>query len=196
MRHETGDASGTLDERPEDLASHVSRLTSSCALRFTLKAWPVIALATIGLCFLTQQVAGWFGIELPDQANIDIVRQWAGWNRTFAFLCLQIVILLPAAEELIFRWLLVRLPKRFLDARRGTRDAKAFWALAAISSALFSAAHYIAQPWPDAAFIALFFFGLAQCGLYKKTDRLWCPILNHALFNLTNLILLFIIPQS
>jgi len=183
-------------------------------LKFTFKAWPVIAGATIGLCFLTQQVAGWFGIELPDQQNIDIVRRYAGWNRTFAFLCLQIIVLLPAFEELIFRWLLVMLPKRFLtkkrekqeSAARGTREAGEtsvrkphsivrLFDCSIISSLLFSAAHYIAQPWPDAAFIALFFFGLAQCWLYRKTDRIWCPILNHALFNLTNLILLFLIPN-
>jgi membrane protease YdiL (CAAX protease family) len=62
-------------------------------------------------------------------------------------------------------------------------------------SVLFSAAHYIMQPFPDAAFIALFFFGLAQCWLYKKTERLWCPILNHCLFNLTNVVLVLLIPQ-
>ena len=65
----------------------------------------------------------------------------------------------------------------------------------AMSSALFSAAHYIAQPFPDAAFLALFFFGLAQCWLYRKTDRIWCAMLNHFLFNLTNLVLLFVVPE-
>ena len=64
-----------------------------------------------------------------------------------------------------------------------------------ISSALFSAAHYISQPFPDSAFIALFFFGLAQCWLYKKTDRIWCAMLNHALFNLTNVVLLLVLPR-
>jgi len=174
---------------------------SALNFKLTLSAWPVIALATIGLCFLTQQVAKLFGIELPDQANIDLVRQYAGWNRTFAFLCLQIVVLLPAIEELIFRGLLVRVPKWIFDKRRATVDGRSgshrlFWGLAVVSAVIFSAAHYITQPWPDAAFIALFFFGLAQCWLYQKTDRIWCPILNHGLFNLTNLILLFIIPQS
>ena len=43
------------------------------------------------------------------------------------------------------------------------------------------------------AFIALFFFGVAQCWLYRKTDRIWCPMLNHALFNLTNVVLLLTI---
>ncbi len=63
------------------------------------------------------------------------------------------------------------------------------------SAAAFSAAHYIQMPWPNNAFIALFFFGLAQCWLYRKTDYLWCPALNHALFNTANLVLMFIVPS-
>lgn len=150
-------------------------------LKFTLKAWPVIAGATIGLCYLTQLVAGWFGIVLPDQANLDLVRRCAGWNWGFAFLCVQILVIMPAIEECLFR-----LPTRWLR----------HWSAAIVFSALFSAAHYVFQPWPDAAFLALFFFGLAQCRLYRRSNRLWCPILNHALFNLTNLVLLFILPEA
>ena len=152
----------------------------SC-LKFTLKAWPVIAGATIGLCYLTQAVAAWFGIELPDQANIELVKRCAGWNWAFVSLCFQVLILMPAIEELIFR-----LPTRWL------RHPVAIVG----SSVLFSAAHYLFQPWPDAAFLALFFFGLAQCWIYRKTGKLWCAILNHGLFNLTNLILLFLLPES
>ena len=181
-------------------------------LKFTLKAWPVIALATIGLCYLTQTVAKWFGIELPDQANIELVKRYAGWNRTFVLLCAQVLILMPAIEELIFRGLLFKLPckvGRAVPARRNQTKAKiallndcgeagvlALPLTAVGSSILFSAAHYLFQPWPDAAFIALFFFGLAQCWLYRKTGHLWCAILNHGLFNLTNLILLFVLPEA
>lgn len=173
-------------------------------LKLTLKAWPVIALATIGLCYLTQTVAKWFGIELPDQANIEIVKRYAGWNWNFAFLCAQVIILMPAIEELIFRYLLFKLPtgklakfRRFTDSP-GSLIAKPSItkSIAVFSSILFSAAHYLAQPWPDAAFLALFFFGLAQCWLYRKTGHLWCAILNHALFNLTNLVLLFVLPEA
>ena len=170
------------------------------SLKLTLRSWPIIALLTIGLCYLTQTVAKWFGIELPDQANIELVKRYAGWNWNFAFLCLQIVILLPALEELIFRYLLFKLPIRLAGKRqRGSGVLAALtktapWAI--FSSILFSAAHYLAQPWPDAAFIALFFFGLAQCWLYHKTGHLWCAILNHGLFNLTNLVLLFILPEA
>ena len=165
------------------------------SLKTTLKSWPIIAIATISLCYLTQLVAKAFGIELPDQANIELVKRYAGWNKTFVFLCAQVLVLMPAIEELIFRWLLWRLPTRTLDLRRKT-EGKCDLPVAIVSSLLFSAAHYLAQPFPDAAFIALFFFGLAQCWLYRKTGHLWCAILNHGLFNLTNLILLFILPQS
>lgn len=172
-------------------------------LKSTFKAWPVIASATIGLCFLTQTVAGWFGIDLPDQKNIEIVRQYlshafdsARLFRTSAFLVLQVVVLLPAVEEVVFRYLLFRLPQRIWTRRRAgaATGRRLGYSLIVFSSALFSAAHYLAQPWPDAAFLALFFFGLAQCWLYRKTERLWCPMLNHALFNLTNLVLLFVLP--
>lgn len=157
-------------------------------LTFTLKAWPVIALATIGLCFLTKTVAGWLGIDLPDQQNIDVVRRYLAHAfdspklfGTAAFLVAQVVVLMPAVEELVFR-----LPTRWLRN----------WGWFFFFSALFAAAHYLAQPWPDAAFLALFFFGLAQCWIYRKTGRLWCAMLNHALFNLTNLVLLFVLPET
>lgn len=178
------------------------------SLRLTLRAWPVITAVTIGLCYLTQTVAKWFGIELPDQKNIEIVRKIAGLNWQFAFLCVQVLVVMPALEELIFRGLLFKLPTRGKDARRETSDASEGLetkdtrpgsraiVCAVVSSALFSAAHYLAQPWPDAAFLALFFFGLAQCWLYRKTDRIWCVMLNHGLFNLTNLVLLFILPEA
>ena len=181
----------------EQRNSNFPLLDFASVLRLTLKAWPVIAAATIGLCYLTQTVAGWMGITLPDQANIEIVRRYAGWNRTFLFLCAQILILLPALEELIFRKgiysALGRMAGRSDDPMTNRKIMKC---MAVVSAILFSAAHYIAQPWPDAAFLALFFFGLAQCWLYRKTQRLWCAILNHGLFNLTNLVLLFLLPET
>ena len=181
--------------------SNSNTLTS---LTQTLKSWPIIAIATISLCYLTQTVAKGFGIELPDQANIEIVKRYAGWNWNFVLLCAQVLVLMPAIEEVVFRWLLWRLPtKELAKFRRFTDSPDSLIAkpsitkcIAVLSSILFSAAHYLAQPWPDAAFIALFFFGLAQCWLYKKTSHLWCAILNHGLFNLTNLVLLFILPEA
>lgn len=148
----------------------------------------MVAIATIGLCYLTETVARWFGIELPEQANILIVRKclanaFVSAKAFFsaALLVVQVILVMPAIEECIFR-----LPTRWLR----------HWSVAVVSSVLFSAAHYITQPWPDAAFISLLFFGLAQCWIYRKTGRIWCVMLNHALFNLTNLILLILLPES
>lgn len=158
------------------------------ALKTTMRAWPPIFLIAVTLSYLTQQVVKLFGIDLPDQAQVEFVRQYAGWNLTFAFIVVQVVLLLPAIEEIVFRWLIWMLPTRL--ARLGRYSLP----LAVLSSCVFTAVHYIAQPFPDSAFIALFFFGLAQCWLYRRTGRLWCAMLNHMLFNLTNLVLLFVLP--
>lgn len=149
---------------------------------FTLCAWAVITVVTIAICSLTKLVCGWLGIVLPDQANISAVKSIAGFNIVFLKVCAMVLILAPVSEELIFRF-----PLRFLRA-------PAWWIVFAL---LFTAAHYIDEQtqFPDAAFIALFFFGLAQGLLYRLTKRIWCSILSHALFNLTNLILLFVLPE-
>ena len=178
-------------------------------MKTTLKAWPFIAAVTIGLCFLTQGVARLFGIDLPDQEQMATVRAYLlhAFDSpkallTVAILLLQVLLLAPALEETIFRWAGWRLPARLL--LRG--KAAATWAVAAVSSAAFVAAHYVDYAALAAgggfkwlplsnAFLALFFFGLAQCWLYRKTGRIWCPMLNHFLFNLTNLVLLLVLPQ-
>ena len=167
------------------------KLFHSSPLLFTLKAWPVITIATIGLCFLTQFVASLFGIELKEQHNVEVMRRmflhaFDNW-KFFAVSVLNaslVVVILPALEELVFRG-----PLRWLK-----KTPTQFTIAALVLGAMFSGAHYFSQPWPDNAFIALFFFGLAQAWLYRKTDRLWCVMLNHSLFNLTNLVLLFFVP--
>ncbi len=153
-------------------------------LKTTLLWWLGITLVTIGLCYATQIVAEFFGIELPEQANLDLVKDSAGLNIKFISLCAYIAIITPCVEEFFFRYLLWKFP----DPRRA-------WAGAIISSVIFSAAHYLFQPFPDNAFVALFAFGMMQCALYKKTGSIFSPILSHALFNATNLILLFTLPM-
>ena len=178
-------------------------------LKFTLKAWPLIAAATIGLCFLTQGVAKLFDINLPDQHQVEVVRyvfmHTFDSARSFAITVttlLQVLLIMPILEEFLFRWLLVMMPTR----RLGMAAKMSVVPLVVFSSALFSFAHYIdyfslangrgfALTGWKAAFIALFFFGLAPCWLYRKTERIWCPLLNHCLFNLTNLALLFVLPK-
>lgn len=173
-------------------------------LKFTLKAWPLITLITVMLCISTQCAAKLFGIDLPEQTNILLVRNCAGMNWVFASLVFQIVILLPAVEEVIFRYLLWKAPLRLF---RGDKSRDAIAVAAIFSAVIFSFAHYIDYlSWAhsgnitlkgiDNAFLALGFFGLAQCWLYRKTHALSAAILNHSLFNATNLTLLFIVPTG
>ena len=163
-------------------------------LKTTLKTWPVVFLAGAFLCALTAWVAGRLGISLHEQMSLDYLKSARGWK--LAGFLAYALLAAPAGEEIVFRFLLFKLPLRLVQRfARGerTRGAGLF---AAVSSLLFVAVHYNRlNPFPDNAFVALFFFGLAQCWLYRKTSRLWAPVLNHILFNVTNVVFFFALPQ-
>ena len=173
-------------------------------LKTTLKFSLATVIGASVLCGVTEVVAKrGFGIELPVQGQVDFVKKYVGWNRVFVAIVEQAVLLMPALEEIVFRWLLWKLPLSLAHKwSGGGRIARVV--LAAAGSALFAFAHYIDSAllatkrefaltgW-NGAFVALFFFGMVQCLLYRKTDRLWCPALNHMLFNLVNIIGLLIL---
>ena len=173
-------------------------------LKTTLKFSLATVIGASVLCVATEMVAkAVFGIELPVQNQVDFVKSYVGWNRVFVAIVEQAVLLVPAFEEIFFRWFLWKLPLSLAHkCSGGGRIARVV--LAAAGSALFAFAHYIdyallatkrefALTGWNGAFVALFFFGMVQCLLYRKTDRLWCPALNHMLFNLVNIIGLLIL---
>ena len=151
-------------------------------IKTTLIAWPLIAALSIFTCFLTKTVAEYFGITLESQESVAFVKKLAGWNLKFFYMLAMLIIVAPILEEFIFRYLLWKLP-----------DSKNFWAGTIPSSILFVAAHYIQMDWPNDAFAALFVFAVAQCWLYNKTQSILSPILSHALFNLTNTVLILVV---
>ncbi len=175
--------------------------TNGARLRFVLKAWPGVFLLTVALSFLTELVASCFGIELLNQTSVDIVRNARG--KMLVALIAQIVLAAPILEELIFRGLFFKLPAHLTIKKLPRLKTPITLAAAIQSAALFSFVHYLNLQIVkgsltlngfrtlDNAFLALFIFGLAQCWVYFKTRHIWYPMLNHALFNLTNLILLF-----
>lgn len=181
------------------------------SLKTTLKAFPVITVVAVSLCFITTELFDLLlGIKLPEQSIVAAMRYIIvhAFNSIENFLncasaLAQVLVLVPIIEEWLFRWLLFMFPRRIIEKRlaagRGAcapaASIRLAVCIAVFSSAAFSAAHYIQMPWPNNAFIALFFFGMAQCWLYMKTDSIWCPMLNHALFNTANLVLMFIIPS-
>ena len=173
-------------------------------LKTTLKTSLATVIGASVLCVATEFVAKrGFGIELPIQSQVDFVKSHIGWNRTFAIIVAEAVLLVPALEEILFRLVFWKLPLSLAHKWSGGGRAQRILLAAAVSS-LFAFAHYIdyallaskrefALTGWNGAFVALFFFGMIQSWLYKKTGKLWCPILNHAIFNIVNIIGLLII---
>ena len=155
-------------------------------LKLTLVSTIAIFLVAIALC----QICEWCG--LPEQNQVEVVRKLAGWNLTFAFLCVQVVVVMPAIEEMLFRF-----PTRFLKHP----------AYAVALSAVFSFCHYIdftrlfagrgfdLLPLSN-AFLALFVVALGWCWLYRRTQCIWCTMLSHGIFNAINLVLALVLPAS
>ena len=158
-------------------------------IRTVLKAWAVITVSTFMLCFLTQHGAKiLFNIDLPEQGGLEEFRRMIGLNWRFALNVALAVFILPPVEELLFRFLAFRM---IAGKKGGGWRSRGFClAAAVVSSTVFTAFHYIQRDFPDAAFIALTFFGCAQCWLYRRTGSLVYPMINHTLFNLTTLVFL------
>lgn len=156
-------------------------------VKTTLKAWPAIFLAAATLCVLTKAVAALFGIDLPEQTSLELVKNAHGWK--LVKLCLYVLVAAPVLEEFIFRYLLFKLPCGLWRKIAHFEAPGRFAAIvAAASSTAFVALHYgRLNPFPDNAFVALFFFGAAQCWLCRKCGTVFSSVLNHFLFNLTNL---------
>ena len=85
------------------------------------------------------------------------------------------VVIVPVAEEFVFRGMLYPFVKQLGSPRT------AFFGV----SAIFAAIHFDAG-----TFVPLFALALALTWLYEKTDNLLAPITAHSLFNASNLVLL------
>ncbi len=173
---------------------------------FLLKAWPVVFLTLAALSFLTEKVAGLLGYTLAEQEALEHVYHMlvdGSWAERGKILFL-VLILAPIGEELIFRFVGWRLPQLILKWIHSKKfHIVLAILLALVSSAAFMSVHYLqvdryfnslwltTKPL-DNAFVALFFFGLAQCFIYFKTKAILFPMLHHFLFNLANLVFLLI----
>ena len=165
-------------------------------LKLSLAAFVVLFFATLLLRIATCAVAKMLGVKLGAQESVQLIQGLQGAK--LAMTILSAVVLCPLVEEFLFRWLLFRLP----SAKAG--HAAAVAAIAAVSSAIFTFAHYINIPalfkssafatsQLDNSFVAIFAFGLAQCWLYRRTKAIWCPMLTHALSNATTIVLVLAI---
>ncbi|MBP7275560.1 MAG: CPBP family intramembrane metalloprotease [Kiritimatiellae bacterium] len=124
--------------------------------------------------FIWRVVLEYGGVEIETQSFLQImVHPRNPWLQ--AYLVFTSVVLVPVAEELLFRDVL--LP--FLTRRFGL--------IAAVLScaALFAVLHFNV-----AAFLPIFVLGLGLGSLYALTGHILAPVMMHTLFNGVNLALL------
>lgn len=107
------------------------------------------------------------------QSTVDVPQQ--------IYMAGAAVLLVPVAEELLFRGVLYPTIKGLGWPR------VAFWGTAI----LFGAVHFTLM-----TFVPLTFLGLCLTWLYEKTENLLAPIFAHSLFNLANLLLLVLARQG
>jgi len=135
-------------------------------------ALPVV----LGLEWVSAIVLEKMGWPAEDQRAVDLIvnaKSW--WMR--GYLAFFAVVLVPVAEEFIFRGMLFP----FIKQRGWPRLA---WFGV---SFVFALIHLNAP-----TFLPLFVFALVLTWLYEKTDCLLAPVAAHSLFNTANLVILYL----
>jgi membrane protease YdiL (CAAX protease family) len=149
--------------------------------------YPLVALAGI----LGVWVARGFDTVTQDRLahetlQLIVQNKGQGWNWV---LIAAMIVLVPIAEELIYRVFLQSAILRIVRSR---------WTAVILTSLLFAAAHWTALPEGGKYAIApIFALSVALGASYERTGRLGVPIVMHAAFNALNLAMaLFFEPLS
>ena len=131
--------------------------------------------AVLGLQHLSALALQKLGWPVEDQRAIElIVNSKSLWQR--GYFVLFAVVLVPVAEEFIFRGVLYPMVKQWGRPR-----------LALVGVSLLFAFIHFDLP----TFLPLFVLALALTWIYETTDCLLAPITTHGLFNAANLVILF-----
>ena len=117
------------------------------------------------------------GIESLGMLGSDTARSIQGAHEAYGLvvMLLSIALLVPIAEELVFRGVL-------LEASRGQVS---FWFSAILQAAIFAVLH---ESWQDMPF--LFLFALTAAWMVRRGEGLLAPIVMHATVNLTSALML------
>ena len=143
----------------------------------------VTAPATVAIAIGAACLGGWIfklllGVEPMDQELIRFLTSPDYPLATRVGLCALMVVQAPFTEEPLFRGVIFR----------GYLKKLPPWAAMALSGFVFAVCHCNA-----AAFLGLWYVGVAFAWLYWKTGSILAPITSHLLFNLANLALAFVI---
>ena len=114
-----------------------------------------------------------------NQRPVDLLLNAKSWWMR-GYLAFFAVVLVPVAEEFLFRGLLYPSIKQLGWPRMAWIGV----------SLLFALIHFNAP-----SFLPLFVFALVLTWLYEKTDCLLAPIAAHSLFNAANLVLLVLVEK-
>ncbi len=156
------------------------RIAQESAVAF-LAAYPVVILTTVvwqSALTLAQKV--WTHLETPLQEPVKILAQSSSLEEK-ALVILFAVIVAPVTEELFFRAGIYRFLKSRLPGGVALIGA----------SLLFALFHFNLG-----SFLPLFVLGIFLAKLYERTGTIATPIMLHLLFNLVQIMLMFIFPDS
>ncbi|HEV2207885.1 MAG TPA: CPBP family intramembrane glutamic endopeptidase [Verrucomicrobiae bacterium] len=135
-----------------------------------------------GLQYGSSRIIEWAGNRFPklgvkpeQQEAVQTLEMAVNWRNRLA-LGLVTILLVPVAEEVLFRGIL------YPWIKQAGYPALAWWGTAL----LFAAMHTNL-----ASFIPLTVLALALAALYERTDNLLAPITTHAVFNGLNFTLLY-----
>jgi membrane protease YdiL (CAAX protease family) len=138
--------------------------------RLPLPAWAV-ALAIASFMALKTSVERLLTIVMPHRGGGgDPVEAWLASGGGWVPLVLAMVVLVPLAEETVFRGLL----QTMLERRHGTNAAVLWGAL------IFALGHF--NPW---GFPSILLGGLVLSYAFRASRSLWLPLLLHAAANAT-----------
>ena len=123
------------------------------------------------LQLLSIKILTWLHLDPTGQTAVEVLRLASRGPGLLAF-ALVTVVVVPLAEELVFRGIL------YPAIKYAGFPRLALWG----TSALFAAIHFNL-----AIFLPLLLLALVLTWLYEKTDNLLAPIAAHSLFNAVNL---------
>jgi membrane protease YdiL (CAAX protease family) len=122
-----------------------------------------------------EMLTRWLHAPPEEQLPVQTLRQAVGWGDR-CVLGFVTILLVPVAEELLFRGVL------YSGLKQLGRPRLALW-----GSSLFFAAFHMSAP----SFLPLFVLAMCLVALYEWSGNLLAPISAHALFNALNFILLY-----
>ena len=138
-----------------------------------------LVLISMVLALLTSQLIHALGDQVEPQKLVTLIAEESAKKEnipTLIFFVVMAVVVAPIAEEILFRGILYPAIKQIGYPR-----------LAAIGTALLFALFHVNL----LTFASLTVVALGLIALYEFTDNLLAPITAHAVFNASNLIMLF-----